>query len=98
VARAEDGTRITPDQLSPELRRISQPPESEASLASFGAEAYDLPPNVSLPEAVENLERRIIAEVLRRQDGNVSRAARQLGLTRRGLQLKLARYRIAAAG
>ncbi|HEY3028393.1 MAG TPA: sigma 54-interacting transcriptional regulator [Pyrinomonadaceae bacterium] len=110
VARAEDGTRITPDQLSPELRRISQPPESEASLASFGADvssgagasfgavAYDIPLNVSLPEAVESLERRIIAEVLRRQDGNVSRAARELGLTRRGLQLKLARYRIAAAG
>ncbi len=98
VARAEDGTRITPDQLSPELRRISPPPKSGASLASIGAEAYALPPNVSLPDAVENLERRIIAEVLRRNDGNVSRAARELGLTRRGLQLKLGRYRIAATG
>ena len=97
VARAEDGTRITPDQLSPELRRISPPPGSEASLTSFDAEAYDLPSNVSLPEAVEHLERRIIAEVLKRQNGNVSRAARELGLTRRGLQLKLGRYRIAAA-
>ncbi|MEP6707267.1 MAG: sigma 54-interacting transcriptional regulator [Pyrinomonadaceae bacterium] len=98
VARAEDGTRITPDQLSPELRRISPPPGSDASPSSFGAGAYDLPSNVSLPEAVEHLERGIIAEVLKRHNGNISRAARELGLTRRGLQLKLGRYRIAAAG
>jgi transcriptional regulator with GAF, ATPase, and Fis domain len=96
VARAEDGTVITPDQLSPELRRVSQPRESEDSLQSFGAEAHDIPQDVSLPEAVENLERRMIAEVLRRNNGNVSRAARELGITRRGLQLKLGRYQIAA--
>ena len=96
VARAEDGTLITPDQLSPELRRVSQSPESEPLRGDFDAEAFDIPLNVSLPVAVEKLERRIIAEVLSRHNGNVSRAARELGLTRRGLQLKLGRYRIAA--
>jgi DNA-binding NtrC family response regulator/tetratricopeptide (TPR) repeat protein len=96
VARAEDGAVITPDQLSPELRRVPQPRDSEAGDASAGAVASDLPSNVSLPEAVESLERRMIAEALDKHDGNVSRAARELGLTRRGLQLKLGRYRIAA--
>ena len=96
VARAEDGTLITPDQLSPELRRVSQSSEAELSQPSFGVEAYNIPLNVTLPEAVENLERRMIEEVLQRRNGNVSRAARELGLTRRGLQLKLGRYRIAA--
>jgi ActR/RegA family two-component response regulator len=38
----------------------------------------------------------MIAEALRCHNGNVSRAARELALTRRGLQLKLARYNIAA--
>ena len=97
VARAEDGTTITPDQLTPELRHISQPPESRAAAASsFGSVTSDLPLNAPLSEAVENLERRMISEVMKRNDGNVSRAARELGLTRRGLQLKLGRYRIAA--
>jgi transcriptional regulator with GAF, ATPase, and Fis domain len=38
----------------------------------------------------------MIAEALRRHNGNVTRAARDLGLTRRGLKLKLGRYQIAA--
>ena len=50
----------------------------------------------TLPEAVEELERRMIADALDRHGGNVSRAARELGITRRGLQLKLGRYRMRA--
>jgi DNA-binding NtrC family response regulator len=38
----------------------------------------------------------MIAEALGKHRGNVTRAARDLGLTRRGLQLKLARYEIDA--
>ncbi len=96
VARAEDGSVITPDQLSPELRHISQPPESKAPLPPFAADGSDVPLKGTLSEVVENMERRMISEVLNRHNGNVSRAARELGLTRRGLQLKLGRYRIAA--
>jgi len=36
----------------------------------------------------------MISEALRRHKGNISRAARELGLTRRGLYLKLDRYNI----
>jgi two-component system response regulator HupR/HoxA len=93
VARAEDGATITPDQLSPEIRNVSAPSDPQAAHAPAAA---DLPANLSLPEALESLERRMIAEALRRHSGNVSRAARELALTRRGLQLKLARYNIAA--
>ena len=48
--------------------------------------------------AVEALERKMIIETLRVHGGNVSRTARDLGITRRGLQLKLNRYGISATG
>jgi len=45
----------------------------------------------NLATAVEDLEREVIASTLHRTDGNISEAARILGLTRRGLYLKLRR-------
>ncbi len=42
---------------------------------------------------LENLERDVIAEALRRASGNVSRAARTLGLTRRTLQYRVEKMR-----
>jgi hydrogenase-4 transcriptional activator len=91
VARAEDGAVVTPEHLSPDIQRaaprVSAPTHSTVSA---------LTPGVSLSDAVEDLERGMIAEALRRHNGNVTRAARDLGLTRRGLQLKLGRYQIAA--
>ncbi len=104
VARAEDGATITPDQLSPELQRAAPPLPPQAASASSNADtsnrvaaaAADIPHDVSLAVAVEDLERNMIAAALGQHKGNVTRAARELGLTRRGLQLKLARYQIAA--
>ncbi|HZH91095.1 MAG TPA: sigma 54-interacting transcriptional regulator [Pyrinomonadaceae bacterium] len=97
MARAEDGTLITPDHLSPELKRTSAPVSTtNTNLALFGSAAQHATENLSLPEAVEDLERRMIAEALRRHKGNISRAARELGITRRGLQLKLGRYAMSA--
>jgi two-component system response regulator HupR/HoxA len=52
---------------------------------------------VSLNHAVEELERQMIREALHKHGGNISRAARELGLTRRGLQLKLGRYALSAS-
>jgi transcriptional regulator with GAF, ATPase, and Fis domain len=95
VARAEDGAIITPEQLSPELRRMSPPVSTEGG-ARFDLVGGGLPEDVTLPEAVEELERRMIAEALRKHGGNISRAARTLGVTRRGLQLKLGRYAMRA--
>ncbi len=101
IARAEDNTLITPDQLSPELQRIAalSHVHAPASVTQIGASAT---PGIStlgmsLADAVEELERQMITEALRKQGGNISRAARELRLTRRGLQLKLGRYELSAS-
>ncbi len=96
VARTEDGTLITAEHLSPELQRTSAPHSSGAGGAPFGIIGGGVPEDMTLPEAVEELERSMIAAVLRRHNGNISRAARDLGITRRGLQLKLGRYAMRA--
>jgi hydrogenase-4 transcriptional activator len=49
------------------------------------------PPDLPLGLAVEQLEREMIRSTLRRSAGNVSETARTLGLTRRGLYLKMRR-------
>jgi transcriptional regulator with GAF, ATPase, and Fis domain len=96
VARAEDGTLITPDHLSPELLRTSAPasPTGFFSNNLTSSEAFWM--DMNLPDAVETLERRMIADKLRKNRGNVTHTARELGLTRRGLQLKLGRYQMSA--
>ena len=48
----------------------------------------------SLPDAVEALERRMIAEALRESGGNKQKAAQALGLSRQGLIKKLKRLEI----
>jgi transcriptional regulator with PAS, ATPase and Fis domain len=98
VARTEDGTLITPDHLSPELKRISAPISLPAEVSPFGANPIALSgTHTTLADAMAELERRMIADALRRHKGNISRAARELGLTRRGLYLKLQRYSLSAA-
>jgi DNA-binding NtrC family response regulator len=49
-------------------------------------------PLASLGLRLEELERWYVLETLRRADGNRTRAARQLGISLRGLQYKLRRY------
>ncbi len=98
VARAEDATVLTPEHLSPELKKTSSPatPSSPAStLASMPSATLQ---NVTLADALAEVERRMIADALRKHGGNISRAARELGLTRRGLYLKLERYQLSATG
>jgi DNA-binding NtrC family response regulator/tetratricopeptide (TPR) repeat protein len=99
VARAENGTVITPEQLSPELRQMGVPTVPPASVSVLGTTATgrsEVVPieNVSLAEALEEVERRMIGDAMRRHKGNISRVARELGLTRRGLYLKLDRYNL----
>ena len=53
--------------------------------------------NVTLAEALAEVERRMISDALRKHNGNISRAARELGLTRRGLYLKLDRLEMTAS-
>ncbi|MEJ7623536.1 MAG: sigma 54-interacting transcriptional regulator [Pyrinomonadaceae bacterium] len=104
VARAVDGEVITPGHLSPELKRDAKP------LTTFGATGTNVNPiatydgNFSpfanlgsggtLESAVTELEMQLIKNALARHNWNISRVATELGLTRRGLYLKLSRYGI----
>jgi DNA-binding NtrC family response regulator/tetratricopeptide (TPR) repeat protein len=94
VARSEDGTIITPEHLSPELKRTSSPttPSAAASITPMPSSSTNLQRTGTLADALAEVERRMIADAMRRHGGNISRAARELGLTRRGLYLKLERH------
>jgi DNA-binding NtrC family response regulator/tetratricopeptide (TPR) repeat protein len=97
VARAENGTVLTPEHLSPELRQMGVPTVPPATVSVMGttvtgrSEVVPLESG-SLADALEAVERRMITDAMRRHKGNISRVARELGLTRRGLYLKLDRY------
>jgi transcriptional regulator with GAF, ATPase, and Fis domain len=99
VARAEDGTIITPAHLSPELKRTSSPttPSGAASITSLPPSNIQTTGTGTLAEALAEVERRMISDALRRHGGNISRAARELGLTRRGLYLKLERHELSVS-
>jgi hydrogenase-4 transcriptional activator len=96
VARAEDGAVIGPEQLSPELKRTASPTAPSAGAIASMTPTSSLQ-NVTLAIALAEVERRMIADALRRHGGNISRAARELGLTRRGLYLKLERHDLSAS-
>jgi len=97
VARTEDGTVITPEQLSPELKRTASPTTPPGTVSTIASMPGTTLQNVTLADALAEVERRMIADALRRHGGNISRAARELGLTRRGLYLKLERHDLSAS-
>lgn len=106
VARAEDGEIVTPAHLSPELKRSARPltpfetGSKDKPIASFDG-VYSPFTNISsggtLEQAVSELEMQLIRASLARHNWNISRVANELGLTRRGLYLKLSRYGIEKA-
>jgi DNA-binding NtrC family response regulator len=51
----------------------------------------------TLAAAIEKLEREMIESALERASGNVSETARLLGLTRRGLYLKMQRLGVSVS-
>jgi Nif-specific regulatory protein len=85
------GKSITEDHLDGSIRNPS------ASIQSFQpkeAPALKSPTSRSLPDAVEQLERRLIEEALLNSGGNKQKAAQGLGLSRQGLIKKLKRFSI----
>jgi DNA-binding NtrC family response regulator len=83
VALAAPGGTIEPAHLSPEI--------GSAQLPTMSSERMTLRSAASLASAVEQVERDMIQTALDRSRGNISETARLLGLTRRGLYLKLRR-------
>jgi DNA-binding NtrC family response regulator len=88
VAMTMPGGLITPDLLSSAFG-ASPIAEHDASRGRLR--------RTSLATAVEKLEREMIEGALERADGNISETARLLGLTRRGLYLKMQRLGVEAA-
>jgi hydrogenase-4 transcriptional activator len=86
VALTSAGGVVTPDVLSPVF-------------GSTGVLDTNVPVKralrrTTLAAAVERLEREMIDAALQRSGGNISATARSLGLTRRGLYLKMERLKI----
>jgi DNA-binding NtrC family response regulator len=105
IARAEDNDVITPDYLSPELRRSAKPLTAFGVVGKQPIAFFDQPimpfANLSngqtLDAAVSELEMQMIKSSLARNNWNISHVAQELGLSRRGLYMKLARYGIEKA-
>jgi two-component system response regulator HupR/HoxA len=74
-----DGPVLTPDLLAPHIR--------QAGLA----EALEENAPAGLRGRVDALESRVLAEALERNNGNLSKTARELGLSRLGLSKKMLR-------
>jgi DNA-binding NtrC family response regulator/tetratricopeptide (TPR) repeat protein len=83
VAMSAPGGTIEPEHLSADL---AAPADSQPALASMRIAG---PRN--LATAVQQVERDLIAATLDRTQWNISETARVLGLTRRGLYLKMRR-------
>ena len=87
VAMSAPGETIEPTHLSPEITAVRDPVAASTSMSvgRRGASA------ANLASAIEQVERDMIQNALDRARGNISETARALGLTRRGLYLKLRR-------
>jgi hydrogenase-4 transcriptional activator len=85
VAMAPAGGIIGPEHLSADL--TASPPTA----ASAGPPRVAIRGGQTLASVVDEIERDLIREMMNRHRGNISETARALGLTRRGLYLKLRR-------
>ncbi|HJL14024.1 MAG TPA: sigma 54-interacting transcriptional regulator [Sandaracinaceae bacterium LLY-WYZ-13_1] len=94
-----DDKVIDEDLLSPSVRRkragaaVARAPVSPPS-----DDGEPEAPRQTLPEAVEALERQMIASELRRNKGNKTRTAEALGISRRNLIRKVQSYELEDAG
>ena len=95
VAMSVPGGTIEPEHLSADLTA------PERSQRAGELRPADIAPDVkpgNLADAVEIVERRMITSTLDQTRGNISETARILGLTRRGLYLKMRRLGLESFG
>jgi DNA-binding NtrC family response regulator len=83
VAMAPPGGTIVPEHLSPDLTAPATSAPTSNRVSIRGGQ--------TLSSVVDDIERELIREMMSRHRGNISETARALGLTRRGLYLKLRR-------
>jgi hydrogenase-4 transcriptional activator len=97
VARADDGDKITPRHLSADIKPVEDSPINANNVKTIGLTGGAIniqTDGVTLEEAVSALEIQMITDSLSRHEHNISRVAKELNLTRRGLYLKLDRYKM----
>lgn len=99
VARADDGDKINPRHLSPEIKPMDDSTSNNITgnvraIGLIGGSISIQTEGGTLDEAVSALEIQMITDSLKRHNKNISRVAKELGLTRRGLYLKLERYKL----
>ena len=85
-----DGPLLEPALLSPRVASGGSPPATPEAAPAGWADGL----SGNLRERMEQLELRVLQAAMRRHDGNKSRAARELGLSRVGLRAKLNRHGI----
>jgi len=73
-------------------------PDGATARSTRPPDAVAAPMHAEAPEALEDLERDHIIDVLRRVNGNRMAAAKMLGISRRALYRRLERHRIADEG
>jgi len=78
------GDTIDADSLPPEMKMPPVTPQEKA----------EKPFREFIKSQTEDVEKRMIVRVLEECGGNVTRAAQQLGLSRKGLQLKMIKYNL----
>jgi DNA-binding NtrC family response regulator len=80
------GTRLTVRDLPSQFRAAGLPADRKAWIPESG--------KTGSPESIHEAERAMIYSALKRNDGNRTRAAEQLGISRRTMQRKLKEYRL----
>ena len=94
VAYSDSGMIVPADMLSPEITQAGRKLGTAPLTRKKGtAPSIITGPGTTLSEAVNELERRMIEEALGRSAGNVAQAAKDLGLSRKGLYLKMDRLK-----
>jgi DNA-binding NtrC family response regulator/tetratricopeptide (TPR) repeat protein len=84
IATAETGTVITSDLLSPEILTSN----SDAPRRSTQSAQITVQLDQSMPAAIAQLEGLMVRHALNQANGQATKAARLLGLSRKGLYLK----------
>ena len=87
VAMSAPEGEVEPDHLSADL--ATPPPSAGEASTPVDTRRWGTPRN--LAAAIKQVEKELIATTLNRTSGNISETARVLGLTRRGLYLKMRR-------
>lgn len=84
VTLVEDNTFIKPEDLSEEVYKYS---DNEQTIKLLRKKS-------TLKDAIEDLERKMLQEVLEKFNWNQTQASKELGLSRQGLIKKLKRYNL----